>query len=280
MRDSFIFYRSFYESVSELDDADRLGVYDAIIRFALDGIEPELTGISSALFKAFRPQILANIRKYQNGIKGGRPKNQTITKTKPNNNLNKTKTKPNENQTESKPKPNVNDNVNDNDNVNVNGFGFDKQNTNKNTSLLNYLNSETGGSYEETEQFDDLINGLFENGYTDDDIRKVIHKKSHEWNCDGKMRTYLRPSILFGDKFEEYLNAPEPMEIQDERSKLEKTEQLRADLDANRNELEQVESRMEEIKNETGSEELKDLRFRKAHLEDVIENMMRRLEVT
>ena len=110
MRDSFIFYRSFYEAAQDLEDADRLKFYDAVLEYALNGSET-LTERSSAraVFKSVRPQIDVNNQRYENGKKGGRPKNQTITKPKPK-----------RNQTKTKPKPNVNVNVNVNINVNVN----------------------------------------------------------------------------------------------------------------------------------------------------------------
>ena len=106
MRDSFIFYRSFYEAAQDLEDADRLKFYDAVLEYALNGSET-LTERSSAraVFKSVRPQIDVNNQRYENGKKGGRPKNQTITKPKPK-----------RNQTKTKPKPNVNVNVNDNAN--------------------------------------------------------------------------------------------------------------------------------------------------------------------
>lgn len=104
-RESFIFYRGFSESIKELDAEMRCECYEALIDYALDGIEPDANGVVMAMFKAFKPQIDANNRRYENGQKGGRPKNQTETKTKPN-----------KNQTETKVTPNVNVNENENDN--------------------------------------------------------------------------------------------------------------------------------------------------------------------
>lgn len=277
MRESIVFYKSFVEALKELPDEDRLRLYDAIFEFGIYGNEPELSGIDAAVFTLVRPQIEANNRKYENGTRGGRPKNQTITKPKPNNNQSITKPKPNHNQTITKAKPN--DNVNVNDNVNENG-NDNVPVPDISLSLISYLNQKTGGTYTDTEQTRELIESRLSEGYTEEDLRTVIDKKAIEWNCSGNMRSNLRPSVLFGEKFEEYLNAPVPMEVERVREKSDKAAKLRDDLDANRDELEQVESRMEEIKNETGSEELKDLRFRKAYLEEVIENMMRRLEVT
>lgn len=110
MRDSFIFYRSFFESFDGLSKKDKLILFDAICNYALNDVEPELTGVPLSMFKLLKPQLDANIRRYENGCKGGRPK--------------KTEAKPKENQEETKPKRNdnvnVNVNVNDNDNDNYN----------------------------------------------------------------------------------------------------------------------------------------------------------------
>lgn len=56
-RDSVIFYRSFYEALNELGDADRLACYDAILAYGLYGIEPTLNGVPSAVFKLIRPKV-------------------------------------------------------------------------------------------------------------------------------------------------------------------------------------------------------------------------------
>jgi hypothetical protein len=116
MRDSTIFYRSFYEAISELTNEQQGIVYNAIFNYALNGIEPELTGIAKTVFTLIKPQLDANNKRFENGSKGGRPK-QTETKIKPNNNQNKTKTEPNNNN-------NVNNNVNVNVNEKENKFSF------------------------------------------------------------------------------------------------------------------------------------------------------------
>lgn len=103
-RDSFIFYRSYYEAMSGLKDKDRLQLYDAISELSLNGTEPKLTGICKNIFAVVKPQILANSERYENGKKGGRPKKETIG-------FEKTKTIGFQTK---KPNVNVNDNVNDN----------------------------------------------------------------------------------------------------------------------------------------------------------------------
>ena len=107
MRDSTIFYRSFYESIQELPLDSQAKIYNAIFNYSLNGQSSELSGIESAIFTLIKPQLDANNKRYENGKKP--------------------KTKPKESETEAKPKQelskteaNKNDNVNVNENKNVN----------------------------------------------------------------------------------------------------------------------------------------------------------------
>ena len=106
-RDSFIFYRSFYEAISELPKENQADTYDAIMQYALNQKEIELTGISKAIFSLVKPQLDANYKKYENG-KQKKSKKEAKVKQ----NERKAETNVNDNE-------NVNENVNDNDNDNV-----------------------------------------------------------------------------------------------------------------------------------------------------------------
>ena len=82
-RDSFIFYGSFYEAISCLDDATRLQCYDAVASYAITGIDPELNGVAKAIFALVKPQIDANNKRYNNGCKGaeyGKKGGRPVTK--------------------------------------------------------------------------------------------------------------------------------------------------------------------------------------------------------
>ncbi len=109
-RDSFIFYRSYYEAMSGLKDKDKLQLFKAISELSLNNNEVQLTGICKNIFIAIKPQIVANSERYENGKKGGRPKKETtgFAKTKTTGFENK---KPNKNE-------NDNENVNENNNNN------------------------------------------------------------------------------------------------------------------------------------------------------------------
>lgn len=74
MRDSFIFYRSFYEQAIKLNKTEQLTLLKAICELALNEQETELKGVSSIIYEMAKPLILANEKRYKNGCKGGRPK--------------------------------------------------------------------------------------------------------------------------------------------------------------------------------------------------------------
>lgn len=99
-RDSMVFYRSFYESLKGLSPVICAEVYDAIFKYGLDFEDPEFTEpIAKALFTLIKPQLDANIKRYENGTK---PKiKQNVSKEVANENVN----------------DNDNENVNENNNI-------------------------------------------------------------------------------------------------------------------------------------------------------------------
>jgi hypothetical protein len=72
-RNSFVFYRSFKDSLKDLSNEDKLIMYEAICDYSLDQKEPQLTGFPNALFILIRPNLDANLKRWQNGCKGGAP---------------------------------------------------------------------------------------------------------------------------------------------------------------------------------------------------------------
>lgn len=111
-RDSFIFYRSFYEAITELPEKNQAELYKAICEYSLNMEAQELTGLSKTIFTLIRPQLEANNKRFLNGIKGGEHGKKGGRPS-----TNKPQDKPLNNP---KLTPNSNVNVNVNDNVNVN----------------------------------------------------------------------------------------------------------------------------------------------------------------
>ncbi|MCM1989203.1 conserved phage C-terminal domain-containing protein [Oceanirhabdus seepicola] len=74
------------------------------------------------------------------------------------------------------------------------------------SKIVDYLNSMSGKKYKSsTNKTRNLIKARFNEGFTEEDFIKVINIKVKSWK-DNEMDMYLRPSTLFGIKFEEYLN--------------------------------------------------------------------------
>ncbi len=76
--------------------------------------------------------------------------------------------------------------------------------------IVTYLNDTANKKYRHTtNKTKTLINARMNEGFTVDDFKKVIDKKTNDWKEDNKMNRYLRPETLFGTKFEGYLNEKE-----------------------------------------------------------------------
>jgi hypothetical protein len=118
VRNSFVFYKSFFEAIKELENKDKGIISYAIMEYGLTGELPNLTGYLKSMFLLIKPQIDANNKKYENGRKGadfgflgGRPK----TPKKP---LDNPKQTPNVDVD-----VDVNEDVNENEDVDVKGKG-------------------------------------------------------------------------------------------------------------------------------------------------------------
>ena len=111
-RNSFIFYKSFYEASKYLPNEEKGKLFDMICQYWLYWNEIEWEWASMWMFLLIKPQLDANNKRYENWCKWWAPEwNQNAVKTWKNN----TK-QPKNNQKQ--PNDNVNDNVNVNENEN------------------------------------------------------------------------------------------------------------------------------------------------------------------
>ena len=100
MRDGFIFYRSFYEAISDLDNEQQLEIYQAIAKYSLNFEEPILSGVTATIFKLIKPQLEANNKRYTNGKQAKRKQNGSKTEAKPEQNESKAAAKEKEKEKE------------------------------------------------------------------------------------------------------------------------------------------------------------------------------------
>ena len=76
MRESFIFYKSFYNAISKIKNKElKADIYDAICELGLNEHVQELNSeVGQIIMELIKPQIIANKDKYEKGQQGGRPK--------------------------------------------------------------------------------------------------------------------------------------------------------------------------------------------------------------
>ena len=80
----FVFYKSFYEAVKQLQNAeDKCIIYQAICDYSFYDIEPTLDGVTAIIWTLIKPQIDANIKKRNDGKRGGAPKGNSNAKKQP-----------------------------------------------------------------------------------------------------------------------------------------------------------------------------------------------------
>ena len=78
--------------------------------------------------------------------------------------------------------------------------------------ILSYLNTKAGTGFKRVDSNTNWIDIRWKEKYTVDDFKKVIDIKCSEWKTDNKMNKFLRPSTLFGDNFDSYLNERQTVE--------------------------------------------------------------------
>ena len=74
--------------------------------------------------------------------------------------------------------------------------------------IVSYLNQKAGTCYRaSTSSTVRHVSARLKEGYAVDDFKTVIDSKCNEWMKDEKMKKYIRPETLFGQKFESYLQS-------------------------------------------------------------------------
>ena len=205
MRDSFVLYTEYMAQIELLNMEQRGELLTAIMNHALGRASPELDAVTSMAFSFIRSRMDRDGEKYEKTVEarkeagkmGGRPKANGFS----------------EKQTKAK-KPvydpdNDSDPDNDNDKNNMSPPTSRGELTYPYGAVVDYLNSKAGTRYKHSsEDTRKHIRARVNDGYTLDDFKAVIDRKVAEWK-DTEWAKFLRPSTLFGSKFESYLNQKE-----------------------------------------------------------------------
>ena len=299
-KNSFIVYAAdIKETLDKLTDDQVAELFRGMVDYQITGEAPEFSGVLEFAFIPIRQQMARDNTKWErtrakrveSGRQGGLRSGE-VRKAKTENEANEasaSKTKQTkQNEANEAVNVNVNDNVNVNGNVNVSdSFEAGSDGPAPLSSLLiSYLNEKAGTNYNVTAAVVQRIGELMDAGYTADDMKSVIDKKVSEWKDSDKMRGYLRPRTLFGDKFEEYIGAPVPLEIENQQKEEEKrrdiTEKLQEERTSKSEKLSSILNRLQVIRDGPGGiksswKEFKELNDRKIVLEQDLEFIDKKL---
>ncbi len=90
MSDGVVFLPSFHVAIKDFSDADRLLMYDAIVRYGLYGEVIDLPPVLRSMFALIKPNIDASQNRHraakENGKLGGAPKGNQNARKQPENN--------------------------------------------------------------------------------------------------------------------------------------------------------------------------------------------------
>lgn len=282
----FIVYGDIEPVVDRLSDEEAGQLLKGMVKYFNSGEEPNFTGALEFVFIPIQQQMDRDAKKYVEKCEKNRQKIQSY--------WDRVKADTNE----YNGIPMYSDATNTNTNTDTNTDTNTKTDKDTNTEfadanesapslsekIISYLNEKTGARYAtDSKTSVSKINALVSKGYTENDIRTVIDKKCADWLNDEKMREHLRPSVLFGSKFEEYLSAPISLKLEKERKKSESNSNLEKMLKEKQTALEAISGSIEDLRGEDGRfgenvDEYRILNEQKAILEDSINRLQEQLK--
>lgn len=214
MRDSFVLYVRYLENIEILSMEQRGTLITALMKYAAGQDIPKMDGATGMAYSFIKSQMDRDFEKYdevckkrsESGKMGGRPKKiSDIEKTKKANGFSEKQKNPDNEY------GNEYGNVNDKDNNNMSSRTSPDRPVYPYKDVIDYLNLKAGTAFRSTSKDTQKhIRARINEGYTLEDFKRVIDVKVSQWGKEPRsgekdMRVYLRPSTLFGTKFEGYL---------------------------------------------------------------------------
>lgn len=225
MRDNITIYRTQMDAIRKLDAEDFKTVMLTMIDYVMDNKQPDCTGTSLIIFELVKPLLDKNNANYENAKKRNQANRERIGSESE-----RTVSESERTDSEQRPKCkmlNVKSNmsndkcdmsnvksemINDKsemlkDNKNTLSDKSDHARTYPYAEVISYLNQKAGTAFKvNSKDTRKHIKARFDEGFTVEDFKTVIDHKVTEWGSNPDMAQYLRPSTLFGTKFESYLN--------------------------------------------------------------------------
>lgn len=265
----FVVYGDIEESLDELSDEQVAKLFRGMVNYFNTGKEPKFSGLLKLAFIPIRQQMdrdvdkyekkcqknKENIQAYWDKVKSEKSDTNVYDRIPPNTIATNTNTKTN---ADTKTEADTITTSSETDASSLSSF------------LIEHLNKKTGSNYKTSGAVIRQVGSLLDAGYNADQMRTVIDRKCDEWLTDEKMRTYLRPSTLFGDKFGEYLSAPISLTTEHKQDEAKKKKSLEKELTEKRQSLDVLRSSLSEIPGGTRMDERRVLKEQIAQLEDSI----------
>lgn len=208
--ESMVFYSSFSKAIKRLPEDEQLKALWSIIDYGIDGKEPEGDGLFMVAFDMAKPQIDANIKRKENGLKGGRKKTNGYADEKPMVLENETDGYENE-----KPNVNVNDNVNDNVNVN------DNENVKTYTCAFESLWTAYPRKKEKAKAYR-CYKARLADGFSEDELETAVKRYADECKINHTEEKYIKLGATFlgpNTPFTDYLGDWKPPEKEQKQPK-------------------------------------------------------------
>lgn len=274
-------YGDIEESLDELSDEQVAKLFRGMVNYFNTGNDPKFSGVLKMAFIPIRQQMDRDMDKYERKCQKNKENIQSywdkVKSDKDSDDTNVYERIPsNTNVYECIPANTIATNTNTKTNTNTDTktetetMSAETDGSSLPSFLIQYLNEKAGTNYNVTPAVERLVNGLLDAGYSPDQMRTVIDRKCDEWLSDEKMRSYLRPSTLFGSKFEEYLSAPVPLTTERKQDEAKKKKLLEKELAEKRQSLDVLRSSLAEIPGGTRMDERRLLKEQIAQLEDSI----------
>lgn len=218
-----------WEAVSNLPRKNQDEIAGSLARLYFTGEETPLKGVSKSLFVAFRDRVLLSQKRADNGKRNGsksRANRQANAKQKQSKQPSKREAKSSlsikegeRDREEDTDVSSIPPNPPEGDSRESNALGLvdpddlpsDEPGEFERFAMecIDAFNAITGKDYRSSGGKDWLdLRRIYDSGRTVEDVRKVVASKQEQWT-DSDMAKFIRPSTLFGKKFEEYLNEGE-----------------------------------------------------------------------
>lgn len=204
MTEQLTFFESYFDAIEDFDDADRLALYDGLMRYVFRGEEPEFGGFKATAWKLIKPNVDKSLKRSRTNRDNAAKATAQATA--------KATAKATEKATGKATVSLGKDKEKDKDRDKEKDMDLDSAGARYAADALEAFNEESGKDVRQLSGTEfAFLASMRENGRTVEDIRRVVRTKRRQWEGDPRMARYLRPSTIFKN-FEDYVNEQEVSE--------------------------------------------------------------------